>query len=81
MISGIVVARCPRLCMVSASRATDPLSQTITICNSAVAPIPARLTHAARIPMELACSAVWIASEWSWLCGTMACLSRPQALR
>ncbi|MGP5053638.1 hypothetical protein ACTXJ3_00760 [Brachybacterium paraconglomeratum] len=60
----------------SASSATDPDSATITICSSAVAPIPARLTQAACRPMALDSSAVRIASPWSWLCGVRAWRSR-----
>lgn len=77
MISGIVVARCPTLCRVSASRAMDPLRATMTTCRTAVIPIPTKLIHAARMPIRLDSSAVRIASVWSWLCGVSACRTRP----
>lgn len=50
MISGMVVTRCPTLCRVSASSAIDPLIATMTICMTTVAPIPAGLIQAARMP-------------------------------
>jgi hypothetical protein len=66
------------LCRVSASRPIEPLIATMTICSTAVAPMPARLTHAALIPSRLDSSALWIASVWSWLCGVSACRTLPQ---
>ena len=60
----------------SASRAIEPDAATMTTCSSAVAPIPARPTQAARMPVALASWAVWIASVWSCACGRSACRSR-----
>jgi hypothetical protein len=55
--------------MVSASKATEPDTATISICASAVAPSASRLIFTARIPAALDSSAPSMLSEASWLCG------------
>jgi hypothetical protein len=44
----------------------DPEIATMKTCRMAVAPIPARPIHAARMPSLLDSSADWIASFESW---------------
>jgi hypothetical protein len=68
--SGTAVSASERLWIVSANKATDPLTITTASCNRAVMARPIKLILTARTPAWLASSALSIDPDASWLCGT-----------
>ena len=70
-----------KLWMVSASRATEPVTTTMTTWMAAVTASPIREIFRARIPSALAVSADSIESAASWLWGENTPAMNPMTLR